>query len=103
MTMGARVLCIAALVGTIAATGAMPALAGAEAAPAAKVGRVTIPANQLRYFCFKGAEAFSVGMITCLARDRWGVCKWADKGSITSVPQGRAYWQNSVAPGGACP
>lgn len=98
-----RVLCAVVLAGCVAAASAMPALAQREATPAAKVGRVTIPASQLRYFCFKGDEAFSVGMVTCLSRDRWGVCKWADKGSITSVPQGRAYWQNSVAPGGTCP
>src|SRR4051812_14435442 len=95
------VLGIAVVFALLAIGARTPALAQQTAEPAAKSERVTIPVSQLRFYCFSGANIYSVGAITCLSKGRWGVCKWSDNGSITGVPQGRAYWENSVAPSGA--
>jgi hypothetical protein len=63
---------------------------------------VQIPVGLLRFYCIEGADAFSVGMVTCLAKNRLGECKWSGK-NYPALPPDRAYWQNSVAPGGECP
>ena len=62
-----------------------------------------IPASQLRYYCFSGPFAYSIGAVTCLTRGQWGTCRWTDKGSNHSAPTNRAYWVASIAPLGSCP
>jgi hypothetical protein len=101
MTMFRVVLSIAAL--ALMTSGAFAQTSAQTDAPDAKAARVSIPVSQLRFYCLSNGDLFSVGAITCLARDRWGVCKWSDQGSIPAVPRGRAYWVNSTAPRGACP
>ena len=62
-----------------------------------------IPASQLRFYCFSGPFAYSIGAVTCLTRGQWGTCKWTDRGSNHSAPANRAYWVASTAPFGCCP
>jgi hypothetical protein len=64
---------------------------------------VRIPASQLRYYCFSGPFAYSIGAVACLTRGQWGTCKWTDQGSNHSAPANRAYWVASVAPFNSCP
>ena len=62
-----------------------------------------IPANQLRFYCFSGPFAYTIGAVTCLTRGQWGTCRWTDKGSNHSAPANRAYWVASIAPFNSCP
>ena len=62
-----------------------------------------IPASQLRFYCFSGPFAHSIGAVTCLTRGQWGTCKWTDQGGNHSAPANRAYWVASTAPFGSCP
>ena len=62
-----------------------------------------IPASQLRYYCFSGPFAYTIGAVTCLTRGQWGTCKWPNQGSNHSAPTNRAYWVASMAPFGSCP
>jgi hypothetical protein len=62
-----------------------------------------IPASQLRYYCFSGPFAYSIGAVTCLTRGQWGTCRWTNQGSNHSAPTNRAYWVASIAPFGSCP
>ncbi len=66
-------------------------------------GPVRIPASQLRFYCFSGPFAYSIGAVACLTRGQWGTCKWTDQGSNHSAPANRAYWVASTAPFGSCP
>ena len=61
-----------------------------------------IPASQLRYYCFSGPFAYSIGSVTCLTRGQWGTCKWTNQGSNHSAPANRAYWVASTAPFSSC-
>jgi len=70
---------------------------GATRAPA------RIPASQLRYYCFSGPFAYSIGAVTCLTRGQWGTCKWTNQGANHSAPTNRAYWVASTAPFSSCP
>ena len=63
----------------------------------------TIPASQLRFYCFSGPFAYSIGAVTCLTRGQWGTCKWTNAGANHSAPANRASWVASVAPFGSCP
>ena len=62
-----------------------------------------IPASQLRYYCFSGPFAYTIGAVTCLTRGQWGTCKWTNQDSNHSAPANRAYWVASTAPFGSCP
>ena len=62
-----------------------------------------IPASQLRFYCFSGPFAYTIGAVTCLTRGQWGTCRWTNQGSNHSAPPNRAYWVASVAPFGSCP
>ena len=62
-----------------------------------------IPATQLRFYCFSGPFAYSIGAVTCLTRGQWGTCKWTNQGSNHSAPANRAYWVASTAPFNSCP
>ena len=62
-----------------------------------------IPASQLRYYCFSGPFAYSIGSVTCLTRGQWGTCKWTNQGANHSAPVNRAYWVASTAPFNSCP
>ena len=64
---------------------------------------VKIPASQLRYYCFSGPFAYSIGAVTCLTRGQSGTCRWTNQGSNHSAPANRAYWVASIAPFGSCP
>jgi hypothetical protein len=70
---------------------------------AAKASAARIPASQLRFYCFSGPFAYSIGAVTCLTRGQWGTCRWTNQGSNHSAPANRAYWVASIAPFGSCP
>jgi len=72
-----------------------------EAAKATAAAR--IPASQLRFYCFSGPFAYSIGAVTCLTRGQWGTCKWTNQGANHSAPVNRAYWVASTAPFNSCP
>jgi hypothetical protein len=77
--------------------------AAGEAGNQAATRAAGIPASQLRYYCFSGPFAYSIGAVTCLTRGQWGTCKWPNQGSNHSAPTNRAYWVASMAPFGSCP
>ena len=84
----------------------MPAVAqeaASEASNQESTRAHRIPASQLRFYCFSGPFAYSIGAVTCLTRGQWGTCKWTDQGSNHSAPANRAYWVASIAPFGSCP
>jgi hypothetical protein len=87
--------------------GALAPAAAQEAAGEASKQESTraagIPASQLRFYCFSGPFAYSIGAVTCLTRGQWGTCRWTDQGSNHSAPPKRAYWVASIAPFGSCP
>ena len=88
-------------------TGALAPAAAQEAAAEAGNQESTrthrIPASQLRYYCFSGPFAYTIGAVTCLTRGQWGTCRWTNQGSNHSAPPNRAYWVASIAPFGSCP
>ena len=77
--------------------------AGEASNPEAARAAIKIPASQLRYYCFSGPFAYTIGAVTCLTRGQWGTCQWTNQGSNHSAPANRAYWVASVAPFGSCP
>ena len=87
--------------------GALAPVSGQEAAEDAgnqEAARAhKIPASQLRFYCFSGPFAYSIGAVTCLTRGQWGTCRWTNQGSNHSAPANRAYWVASIAPFGSCP
>ena len=85
--------------------GSIPAVAkeASEAGNQEATRALRIPASQLRFYCFSGPFAHSIGAVTCLTRGQWGTCKWTDQGSNHSAPANRAYWVASTAPFGSCP
>lgn len=89
------------------AIGALAPASAQEAASAAEDQELTkahkIPANQLRYYCFSGPFAYTIGAVTCLTRGQWGTCKWTNQGSNHSAPANRAYWVATAAPFNSCP
>ena len=87
--------------------GALPPASAQQAASDAGNQETTrairIPASQLRFYCFSGPFAYSIGAVACLTRGQWGTCKWTDQGSNHSAPANRAYWVASTAPFNSCP
>ena len=84
----------------------MPAVAqeaASEASNQEATRALRIPASQLRFYCFSGPFAYSIGAVTCLTRGQWGTCKWTNQGSNHSAPANRAYWVASAAPFNSCP
>ncbi len=77
--------------------------AAGEASNQEATRAVRIPASQLRFYCFSGPFAYTIGAVTCLTRGQWGTCKWTNQGSNHSAPANRAYWVASIAPFGSCP
>ena len=95
------------VVGAALTIGALAPASAQEAAGDAgnqETTRATrIPATQLRFYCFSGPFAYSIGAVTCLTRGQWGTCKWTNQGSNHSAPANRAYWVASTAPFNSCP
>jgi hypothetical protein len=77
--------------------------AAGEAANQEATRAIRIPASQLRFYCFSGPFAYTIGAVTCLTRGQWGTCRWTNQGSNHSAPANRAYWVASIAPFGSCP
>ena len=102
MRVALRFVVAAALtIGALAPASAQQAAGEAGNQEATTAAR--IPASQLRYYCFSGPFAYSVGAVTCLTRGQWGTCRWTNQGSNHSAPANRAYWVASIAPFGSCP
>jgi hypothetical protein len=87
--------------------GALAPVSAQEAAEAgnqeAAKAAIRIPASQLRFYCFSGPFAYTIGAVTCLTRGQWGTCKWTNQGANHSAPANRAYWVASTAPFNSCP
>jgi hypothetical protein len=102
MRVALRFVFAAALtIGALAPVAAQEAAEEASNQEAARAHR--IPASQLRYYCFSGPFAYTIGAVTCLTRGQWGTCRWTNQGSNHSAPPNRAYWVASMAPFGSCP
>jgi hypothetical protein len=95
------VLAAAVTIGALAPASAQETAGAASNQEATRA--IRIPASQLRFYCFSGPFAYSIGAVTCLTRGQWGTCKWTDQGSNNSAPANRAYWVASIAPFGSCP
>ena len=93
----------AVTIGAFAPASAQQPAGDASDQESTRVAAVRIPASQLRFYCFSGPFAYSIGAVTCLTRGQWGTCKWTDQGSNHSAPANRAYWVASIAPFGSCP
>ena len=99
-----RVLSSAAIAIALLLAALTPASAQSEAAAQAEaMPKITIPASMLKFYCFAGPGAYSIGAVVCLSRNQWGTCKWTNQGSNHSAPANSAYWMASMAPFGSCP
>ncbi len=102
MRVALRFVFAAALtIGALAPASAQEAAEDASNQEATRAHR--IPASQLRYYCFSGPFAYTIGAVTCLTRGQWGTCKWTNQGTNHSAPANRAYWVASTAPFNSCP
>ena len=84
MRVALRFVVAAALtIGALAPASAQEA--AAEAANQESTRTHRIPASQLRYYCFSGPFAYTIGAVTCLTRGQWGTCRWTNQGSNHSA------------------
>ena len=90
-------------IGAFAPASAQQAAGDTDNQESAAAAAPRIPASQLRFYCFSGPFAYSIGAVTCLTRGQWGTCKWTNQGSNHSAPANRAYWVASIAPFSSCP